>query len=149
MFASYFAAHPLREVCYRPQFPPMTDRAAWDGVATADRDDLIALAEGWRKRPWPILTAGMYAAYVRTGSRRDCETPYFDRRRKLCAAALHVCLTGTDELLHDVEDGLWLLCEETAWAISAHANLHAAHPFPDDRATIVDLLSSINLFCKY
>ena len=141
MMTDYLAKHSFA-VRYAPQFPGMGDRQAWDGIASADREDLLALAESWRGRPYPLLTAGMYASFVRTGSRRDCETPYFDRRRKLCASALHMCLTGTDEFLPDVEDGLWLLCEETTWAISAHANLNAAHPFPDDRAAVVDLFAA-------
>lgn len=142
MLERYFAAHPLTDVRYMPQFPPAADRAAWEGIDPADRADLLALADKWCSQPYPLLTAGMYASFVRTGSRRDCENPYFARRVKLCSAALHVCLTGTDELLPDVEDGLWLLCEETAWVISAHAGLNAAHPFPDDRATIVDLFAA-------
>ena len=141
MLTEYLAQHPFG-VRYAAQFPAMRDRAAWEAVEAADREELIALAESWRGRAYPLLTAGMYASFVRTGSRRDCETPYFDRRRKLCVSALHVCLTGTDEFLPDVEDGLWLLCEETAWAISAHVNLNAAHPFPDDRGTIVDLFAA-------
>ncbi len=142
MFDLYFSVHPLTDVRYQPQFPPAADRAAWENVAAADRDDLIALAESWRERPYPLLTAGMYASFIRTGSRRDCENPYFDRRRKLCASVLHMCLTGSDEFLPDVEDGFWLLCEETTWAISAHAGLNQAHPFPDDRQTIVDLFAA-------
>ena len=141
MLTEYLAQHPL-QVRFAAQFPAMGERAAWEAVDAADREDLIALAESWRGRPYPLLTAGMYASFVRTGSRRDCETPYFDRRRKLCASALHMCLTGTEEFLPDVEDGLWLLCEETTWAISAHAVLNAAHPFPDDRGTIVDLFAA-------
>ncbi len=142
MLERYFAAHPLTDVRYAPQFPPMSDRAAWENVAPEDRESLIAFAEEWHARPWPMLTAGMFASFIRTGSRRDCETPYFDRRRKLCSAALHVCLTGTEDMLPDVEDGLVLLCEETAWAISAHVGLSEEHPFPDDRRTVVDLFAA-------
>ncbi len=141
MLTEYLASHPW-QVNYAPQFPNAADRAAWAAIDPADRADLIALGEKWREMPYPVLTAGMYASFIRTGSRKDCENPYFDRRRKLCAAAMHVCATGEDTLLPDVEDGLWLLCEETTWAISAHANLSAAHPFPNDRATIVDLFAA-------
>lgn len=141
MMLEYMASHPLH-VRYTPQFPPMTDRAAWEAVDPADRADLLELAETWRAKPYPLLTAGMYASFIRTGSRRDCEAPYFARRVKLCSAALHMCLTGKQDLLGDVEDGLWLLCEETAWAISAHANLNADHPFPDARATVIDLFAA-------
>ena len=142
MLERYFAAHPLAEVRYAPQFPPMTDRAAWEAVAPADRAALIAYAEDWHNKPWPMLTAGMFASFIRTGSRRDCENPYFDRRRKLCSAVLHVCLTGEDTLLPDVEDGLVLLCEESVWAISAHAGLSKDHPFPDGQGTIIDLFAA-------
>lgn len=142
MLERYFAAHLLEDVRYAPQFPPMTDRAAWDSVAPADREALLAYAEDWHQKPWPMLTAGMFASFIRTGSRRDCETPYFDRRRKLCSAVLHVCLTGEETLLPDVEDGLVLLCEESVWAISAHAGLNKDHPFPDDQGRIVDLFAA-------
>ena len=142
MLERYFAAHLLEDVRYAPQFPPMTDRAAWDSVAPADREALLVYAEDWHQKPWPMLTAGMFASFIRTGSRRDCETPYFDRRRKLCSAVLHVCLTRDATLLPDVEDGLVLLCEESVWAISAHAGLNKDHPFPDDQGRIVDLFAA-------
>ncbi len=109
MLNEYFAAHPLDGVEYRPQFPLATDRAVWDALDPADRADLTALGERWHETPWPVLTAGMYAAFMRTGSRRDCENPYFDRRRKLCAAAMHLCVPGEDSMLSDVEVGLWML----------------------------------------
>lgn len=142
MLERYFAAHPVMDVRYIPQFPLMSDRAAWENVSSDDRATLIEYAEAWHAKPWPLLTAGMFASFIRTGSRRDCENPYFDRRRKLCSAVLHVCLTDSEELLPDVEDGLWLLCEESVWAISAHAGLNAAHPFPDAEAHIVDLFAA-------
>ncbi len=142
MLDRYFAAHPIGAVRYVPQFPTFADRAAWECIDTADREALIAYAEAWHDKPYPIITAGMYASFVRTGSRRDCENPYFDRRRKLCSAVLHVCLTGETTLLPDVEDGVLLLCEETAWAISAHLGLNEQHPFPDDAHTVLDLFAA-------
>ena len=142
MFERYFAARPLGEVRYAPQFPVFADRAAWENIVPVDRAALLAYAERCREKPWPLLTAGMYAAFVRTGSRRDCENPYFERRRRLCSAVLHVCLTGTEEFLPDVEDGVVLICEETAWAISAHLGLNADHPFPDEQANTVDLFAA-------
>ena len=142
MFERYFAAYPIGEVRYVPQFPAFADRAAWENIDPADKEELLAYADKWRAEPWPMLTAGMYASFIRTGSRTDCQTPYYARRRKLCSAVLRVCLTGDVALLPDVEDGVWLLCEETTWAISAHAYLSKAHPFPDDQANVVDLFAA-------
>ncbi|MBQ7137870.1 MAG: heparinase II/III family protein, partial [Clostridia bacterium] len=142
MLDRYFEAHPIGAVRYVPQFPVFTDRTAWEQVAPADREALIAYAESWHGKPWPVITAGMYASFVRTGSRRDCENPYFERRRRLCSAVLHVCLTGETTLLPDVEDGVLLLCEETSWAISAHLGLTREQPFPDDANTVLDLFAA-------
>lgn len=142
MLEEYFAAHPIENVRYAPQFPPMAERARWDAVAPDDREELLTLAEKWHAQPYPLLTAGMYAAFRRTGSRKACETPYFARRVKLCSAVLHMCLTGSDAYLGDVEDGVCLLCEESTWAISAHANLSDEHPFPDAQGTIIDLFAA-------
>ena len=71
MLERYFAAHPLTDVHYAPQFSSAEDRAAWEQVAEDDKAALLALAEEWSGKPYPLLTAGMYASFVRTGSRKD------------------------------------------------------------------------------
>ncbi len=124
------------------QFPGAQDRSAWERLPEEDKADVLALAEAWRKRPYPMLKASDYASFVRTGSRVACEHPYFARRRKLIASVLHVCVTGTNELMADVEDGLWCLCEETTWAISAHCGLNAEHPFPREEEPTLDLFAA-------
>ena len=129
----------------RPQgtlFPPAQDRAAWDALDAADRADVERFLAAWRETPYPMLCLSDYAAFVRTGSRTQCETPYFARRRKLIAAVLDVCLHGEAAELSPAEDGLWCICEETTWAISAHANLTAAHPFPISDEPILDLFAA-------
>ena len=59
-------------------------------------------------------------AFGRAGDRVRYETPYFARRRKLCAAVLGACANGDMGDLDDVVDGIWLICEESSWVISAH-----------------------------
>ena len=59
-------------------------------------------------------------AFVRDGSRKVYEDPYFLRRRTLIGAALGYCLGPRPALLDCVVDGLWCICEETFWRISAH-----------------------------
>ena len=123
-------------------FPPAQNRAAWDTLPADDRMDMETFIAKWRGTPYPLLLLSDYAAFVRTGSRAQCETPYFARRRKLIAAVLDVCLHGESADLSPVEDGLWCICEETTWAISAHANLTAAHPFPISGEPILDLFAA-------
>ncbi len=137
----------------RAQFPSIQDRHAWNSVLQKDSQALLEYAKDWRDMPYPMLTAGMYAAFVRTGDRKVMETPYFARRLKLCAAFLHLCLTNEDTDLQIVEDGLYLICEETTWAVSAHLELSGAEPYPDDERPTLDLFAAqtamtLSLICQ-
>ncbi|MCQ2458483.1 MAG: heparinase II/III-family protein, partial [Clostridia bacterium] len=91
--------------------------------------------------PYPMLTAGNYLAYTTTGSRQAFEKPYFDRRRKLCAALIGACVSGNTAELDEVIDGIWCICEETSWVISAHnePGRFGKQPLPDDRTPRIDL----------
>ena len=152
MFAEYIAAHPLRElieVPVAPLFPPAADRGAWDGLPAVKREALRKLAAAWHEKDYPPLLASQFMAFGRAGNRVAYETPYFMRRRKLCAAVLGACAQGDPDALDDVVDGIWLICEETSWVISAHNG--SDHPgvlpasrrlLPDDGNPYVDLFAA-------
>ena len=152
MFGTYLDAHDIRSliktmpVC---PFPPMRDRAAWEQVNGSDREDLLALYAEMKDTPYPMLTAMQFMAFVKTGSRKAYENPYFLRRKKLIASVMHMCTTGTDEALGDVIDGVWAICEESSWVISAHnvnpfpGTVKAAQkPLPDVEDRYVDLFAA-------
>jgi len=152
MFGAFLDTHSFREmiggmpVC---PFPSMNDRAAWQAVSDEDRQDLLAFYDTLKDTPYPMCTASQFMAFVKTGSRKAYEDPYFLRRRKLIASVLHMCLTGTDEALADVIDGVWCICEESSWVISAHnvnpfpGTVRAADkPLPDVEDRYVDLFAA-------
>lgn len=130
-------------------FPAFENRDAWEAICAADREDLLALARRYEAKPYPMLTATQFMAFVRDGSRKAFEDPYFERRRKLIAAALHCCVTGEVAQLDAVIDGLWCICEETSWVISAHnvnsipgARPAQETPLPDPERINVDLFAA-------
>ena len=129
-------------------FCPEAGSAAWKNIAPAHRAEILALAERYRQTPYPMRPASGFLDFVRTGSRSADEDPYFLRRRKLCAAALHSCLTD-DALTDEVLDGIWCVCEETSWVISAHnvnpipgAPAAADMPLPDPEKPYIDLFAA-------
>ena len=129
MFAAFLKAHPLTEMIEKMPgcpFPAFEDRAAWEGIDAQDKADLLAYYESLKDTPYPLLTAVQFMAFVRTGSRKAYEDPYFLRRKKLIASVAHMCVTGTQTALDDVIDGIWCICEESSWVISAHN----VNPFP-------------------
>lgn len=130
-------------------FPPMRDRAAWEKIDAKDREELLALYARMKDTPYPMLTASQFMAFVKTGSRKAYEDPYFLRRKKLIASVVHMCLTGTDEALDDVIDGVWCILDESTWVISAHnvnpfpGTVKATDkPLPDVEDRYVDLFSA-------
>ncbi len=140
-------------------FPPLPDEAlpvlvppagdpAWARIAPEHRVEILNEAASWAAQPWPLRLATGFLAFTRTGSRKADETPYFRRRVKLCWAALRCCVEPAAQL-DDVADGLWLICEETSWVISAHnvnpipgAPAAADMPLPDPDAPYIDLFAA-------
>ena len=142
MFERYLnlpAPPPLHPAC---PFPPMEDRSAWLSLPAADRASIHRLSEEYRAISYPVLTATQFMAFTRTGDRLAWEKPYFLRRRKLCAALLGLCLDADAALLDDVIDGVWLICEETSWVLSAHNGEGDKPPLPDPEAPYVDLFAA-------
>lgn len=150
MFSEYLEKHPLLSVT-RPAcpYPSFEDRAGWDAVRPELREAVMALADKYRNQPYPMRLATGFLAFVRDGSRKADETNYFLRRRKLVAAVMGCCMTGTLDDLDDVIDGIWCICEETSWVISAHnGSSHegmrpaAERPLPEKNNPYVDLFSA-------
>ena len=80
MFSAFLDTHPFREmiggmpVC---PFPSAKDRTAWKSISPEDKDDLLALYESLKDVPYPMCTAAQFMAFVRSGSRKAYEEPYF------------------------------------------------------------------------
>lgn len=96
-----------------------------------------------------MLTATQFLAFVRTGDRQAMEAPYFERRKRLMGAALAECVVNDGSFMDAVVDGLWCLCEESTWVISAHnvdshpgARPACERPLPDVENPVVDLFAA-------
>ena len=70
----------------------------------------------------PATTYSRYRAFARTGAREPYETPYYRKRERLHAAALHHLL-GAGDYRDAIHDYLWSICEETTWVAPAHARV--------------------------
>lgn len=145
MFTEYLCEHPLREML--SQLPVRA--FPWPEPSPAEAAALVALAEEYRGQGYAQLTASQYMAFARTGDRGVMERPYFQRRRKLIAALMGAFIAGSEADLDSVADGLWLICEESSWVVSAHnggehdgVKKRAPLPLPDPNAPYVDLFAA-------
>lgn len=152
MFAEYLDQHDLTKLLvpregYTP-FPRRQERGKWESLSKEKREALLAWGEE-AKAGYPMLTATQFLAFSCCGSRDAYETPYFERRHKLIGAVLAECVADDGTYLDAVIDGLWCICEETAWVISAHngsdhpgAKLMNERPLPDVTNPYIDLFAA-------
>lgn len=135
---------------WEARFPyPLCGDRAWAALPQQRRDEVTAWGKEALATSYPMLTATQFMAFVRDGSRKTYEDPYFLRRRTLIGAALAYCVQPDAALLDQVVDGLWCVCEETFWGISAHnGSSHAGQtpasqrPLPEKRNPYVDLFAA-------
>ena len=149
MFTEFLQRSPMAEMLKkgtRKLYPAAEDREAWEKIPDEYRQEIRELAAAYAAVPYPLRTASGFLAFVRTGDRQADEKPYFARRRKLCAAILNACAFPDRADMDEITDGIWLLCEESTWVISAHnvnpipgAPKPAEYPLPDLRKPYVDL----------
>lgn len=148
MFTEFLRKHPMKDLLAcgtRSLYPPSANRQAWSDIAGEYREEVGRMAETYAGIPYPPRTASGFLAFARTGDRQADEKPYFTRRRKLCAAVLNACVFP-DTDTGDIVDGIWTVCEESTWVISAHninpvpgAPCPADYPLPDSGKPYIDL----------
>ncbi len=145
-----YPIHHLMGGCRPCLFPPVSQTGDWEHLGPERREPIRRLAEQYREEPYAQLTAGQYMEFVRSGNRGVMEAPYFQRRKKLIAALMGVCAGDErQEDLNIVVDGIWLICEETSWVISAHnggehdgVEKRTPMPLPDPERPYVDLFAA-------
>jgi hypothetical protein len=114
----------------------------------ASRAELLAWGDE-AQGGYPPVTATAFMAYARNGDRQISEQPYFARRSRLIGAVLAECTANDGRYLDAIIDGLWCICEESTWVLSAHnGDDHpgmrpvAERPLPDVQNPYVDLFSA-------
>ena len=151
MFTEFLRSNPLEPLLCRGTrrlVPSAADRKAWDGIPEGFRREIRDLAAVYADVPYPFRSASGFLAFARSGGRQEDEGPYFLRRRKLCVSLL-ACCAFPDTDPDPVVDGIWCLCEESSWVVSAH-NINpvpgcpepAEYPLPDVRKPYIDLFSA-------
>ena len=127
----------LREVSYRPPFPPAADRQAWAGARArlGERSTIawIRAAEQAAREPIPSLPASLWLECKRSGVREGYEDPYYHRRTMMRDLVLGECLEHQGRFLDPLMDVIWAICEESSWVYPAHHTdlADVAHPYID------------------
>lgn len=116
----------------------------WQTLSDSQRKNLIQQGETTLAEPWPVFYAEDWLEFSRTGNRTHFEKLYFTRRRMLNDFILAECAEGKGRFVDQIVNGIWLICEESAWQAPAH-NTYIRDttqlPLPDTSRPILDLFA--------
>ncbi|MCM1189959.1 MAG: heparinase II/III-family protein [bacterium] len=128
---------------FRP-FPAAWQREAWERLPEPLRTRLIAQGEACLNKPWPLIRATDFMAFKRTGNRVNYENLYFEKRYRLNSLALAECVENKGRFLDDIIDGIFAVCEESAWQLPPHNSYRRSDPqeiLPDVSRPVLDLFA--------
>jgi len=83
-------------------------------------DEVLKEAEGFSGLELEALPYSKFKLFAYTGSRKEYEIVYFQRRKRLCVFALLSLIYDSDIYLKELEDTIWAICDEYTWCLPAH-----------------------------
>ncbi len=135
MFKQWLKTHNTADYTYTGKlFPDTSDRTYWDALADAR---FIAEAERYLDFNWPIIRATDFMEFSRSGNRKVMENPHFARRKALISLVIAEVMENQGRFLPEIVNGVYLICEESFWGVSAHwqadkGNIQSPeHPYID------------------
>lgn len=128
---------------FRP-FAPAADRQAYEQLPTDLAARLVAQGEARLGYDYPSIRATDYMRFKRTGDRAAYEAVYFGRRGVLSDLIQAECVEHKGRFLDDIINGIYAICEESAWQIPAHNSYIRDTPqliLPDVTRPVLDLFA--------
>jgi len=125
-------------------FPDYYDRQGWDELTGEYKSGIISNGEEALDYEWMVVKATDYIEYDRSGSRQIMQTPFGTNQRALGSLIMAELAEGKGRFTDQIVNGIWLFCEMTSWALSAHIGSmgktdNSALPSPNEH--IIDLTS--------
>src|SRR5258708_16492797 len=104
---------------------------------------LIHGGESALKKEFKNIPATVMLEFVRTGNRTDFENLSFGKRVELWNLVLAESVEGKGRFVDHIVDGIWSICEESFWGVSAHLGAQQAGAgLPDVEDPIADLVAA-------
>ncbi len=125
-------------------FPKAAEREAYEALPANLRTNLIAMGEAVSGKGFPTIRATDFMAFKRTGNRVNFEDIYFGKRHDLNSLVVAECVENQGRFLDDIIDGIFSLCEESAWQLPPHNSYERNKPqeiLPDSTRPVMDLFA--------
>lgn len=139
MFKTFLKNHSFSKYRFKSDiFPTVSDRNFWDAFPN---DTCVNEAERELGYAWPIVKATDFMEFKKSGNRKIMENIHFDRRNHLVLFALAELKENKGRFLPQITNGLFTICEESFWGLSAHW-VHGAKNIPTPAEPYIDLFAA-------
>lgn len=128
---------------FRP-FPKTADREAYEAFPSVLKERLIQAGEAKLGYEFPVIRATDYMRFKKDGDRAAFEALYFGKRNALNDLIQAECVEHQGRFLDNILNGIYSICEETAWQLPAHNSYIRDTPqliLPDVTRPVMDLFA--------
>ena len=128
---------------YQP-LPNIHDRQFWDHLPHEIQSGYSTLVQPYINFVYPQLPATLFMSFCKEGNRVHYETTYFKRRHALNTLIIAECIENSGHYIDDIINGIFVICEETAWQLPAHNSYirdTPNHLLADSSRPILDLFA--------
>ena len=125
-------------------FPGAADRNAYEALPASLKDRLLRAGEMKLGYDFPVIRATDYMRFKRDGDRAAFEALYFGKRNALNDLIQAECVEHQGRFLDDIINGIYSICEESAWQLPAHNSYIRDTPqfiLPDVTRPVMDLFA--------
>ena len=128
---------------FRP-FPKASMQTSYETLPESLKEKLIQAGEEKLNYSFPVIRATDYMRFKRDGDRAAFEALYFAKRNALNDLIQAECVEHQGRFLDDILNGIYSICEETAWQLPAHNSYIRDTPqliLPDVTRPVMDLFA--------
>ncbi len=125
-------------------FPNPGSRTDYENLPEQLKTRILQEGERYLSYSYPCIKATDFMAFKRTGNRVNFEDIYFARRHALNSLVLAECIEYKGRFLDNIINGIFAVCEESAWQLPAHNSYIRDTTqliLPDIQKPVLDLFS--------
>lgn len=124
-------------------YPPASERDIYNSLPKELTDSIIKEGEKYLGFQFPAIPATTYMAFLRTGNRVAFEDINFSKRYAINALIMAECVEYKGRFLDDIINGIFSICEESAWQLPPHNSYPGMSNqlLPDVTTPVLDLFA--------
>jgi hypothetical protein len=133
----------LQQAVHWHPYPTIDEPEAWDSYPEFIRTAFIQQGEKYFDYTWPVIPATAALDFVRDGNRTNWENVSFRRRQALTSLVMAELFERQGRFTDQIVNGIWAICEETYWGVSAHIGYQErGSGLPDVTEPTIDLFAA-------